>query len=249
MLNFLVSSKVRRALLELLWADGNRGSVVQLAREARVGYASAYRELKAMVRNQLAVRVVDDGVETYTANVDYPYADVVRRLVATRPQVAAPHTPEADQLRRKLRRLGAPLLTEPADEMPQLEETLAKGVGLSHRDPTLARALPVCIARNRSRLDARALLAAAAQLRETHAVGFFLSLTSILANDAVLGDLATKFRDHRVRSEREFFDLPDTAYSRALADRNAPEVARQWGYRMNMDLEAFRTVFDKAVNA
>ena len=43
-----MTSTARRELLRILWRDGAIGTVSELARLARVAFASAYRELNAM---------------------------------------------------------------------------------------------------------------------------------------------------------------------------------------------------------
>ncbi len=49
----------------------------------------------------------------------------------------------------------------------------------------------------------------------------------------------------RVRTAQDFFELPPTSVSRG--SRNDPKLgsARRWRFRMNMDLESFRSHFEK----
>ena len=48
LLPYLVTSRARRDLLRLLWAERAEGNVSELARMARVSFAAAHRELEAM---------------------------------------------------------------------------------------------------------------------------------------------------------------------------------------------------------
>jgi DNA-binding IclR family transcriptional regulator len=48
MLDYLVTSRTRRALLHLLWVEGRSGSVSALARESGVNFSAVHRELDAM---------------------------------------------------------------------------------------------------------------------------------------------------------------------------------------------------------
>ena len=247
MLSFLVTSGVRRRLLQLLWGEGVHGSATELAARASARFAGAYRELMAMRRYQLLTTTVENGREVYAANPDLAEADaqVLRRLAGSRPQVHPPRDAQAAKVRRELRTLGAPLQVEPAATVADLEGTLADGVHLAHRDPTVARVLPLCLSKVRPRLDPERLLQAAIRVREKQAVGFFLDLTGQLTDDADLSQWATRFRDRRVRRMRDFFEVPPTKGSRELADQRTPEVARSWSYRMNMGLDSFQAPLEK----
>src|SRR5262245_8650680 len=97
MLDFLVTSKVRRRLLETLWRQGAVGSTAQLAAAAGVGFASAYRELRAMKAEGLAVTERRSGAQVYSANHGHPQADALRTLVAA--PVSRP-TSDPDEARR-----------------------------------------------------------------------------------------------------------------------------------------------------
>ena len=43
-----------------------------------------------------------------------------------------------------------------------------------------------------------------------------------------------------------FFTNHQGELARVLADQNTPPVARDWGYRMNMGMDAFESMFAKA---
>jgi hypothetical protein len=44
---------------------------------------------------------------------------------------------------------------------------------------------------------------------------------------------------------RPFFALPSARAARGLAERRTPQVARDWGFTMDLDLDSFRSAFDK----
>lgn len=183
-LSFLVTSKARRRLLERFWAEGASGSCTEVARQAGVAFATAYRELQAMKDLDLVVTSRDGAAETYRANDRHPDADVLRRLVSRRPP-ARPAAETADQVRGWLRRLGAPLADGPSVAPPPSEEdALADAVKLAHRDAAVARVLPLCLGYRRDHLDFTRLAARARRDREKHALGFFLDLTTTLSKDA-----------------------------------------------------------------
>jgi Fe2+ or Zn2+ uptake regulation protein len=247
MLDFLVTSAVRRRLLELLWSQGAKGSATELAALVGAGYASAYRELKAMKRYALVLSALEDGREVYSANVEHPAADALRKLISVRSRPRVVDRVD-EQLRGQLRTLGAPLSVEPVPvPREQEEEILVRAVNRSHMDAGLARALPLCFWNQRNVLDPDRLLAVAKEHKEKNAVGFFLDLTTVLTDDRRFSQWANLFRDHRVRVT-DFFVAPVTKESEALTEANTPEVARAWGLRMNMDLAAFKTLFGKFEN-
>jgi hypothetical protein len=121
---------------------------------------------------------------------------------------------------------------------------LVRGTVLARSDAVLARSLPIVFWNLRDSLEPRALLSHAARAEEKHAVGFFVELAGVLGQDRRLVGVAEQFRDRRVTSLRDFF-LNVSPRRRELA-RDFP-VAAKWGFRMNMDLESFRSLFDKFV--
>ena len=241
-----MTSKARRRLLSLLWGEEVRGSASQLADRAGVRFAGAYRELRDMLRYQLVDSVYEEGVQVYFANPDHPESDLLRRLVASRPPIAPPRGEAADKLRASLHGLGAPLSGPRADVLPQdREATLVAGVKLARRDPVVARALPLCLWRQRETLDPDALALAARQQGEKHALGFFLELTSELSGDPRFARWAASLLDRRVHTKSPFFHLPATRASAELARRNEFPIAHRWGFSMTTNLDSFRALFDK----
>src|SRR5262249_49168876 len=250
MLQLLVTSRARRRLLQLLWGEGARGSAAELAEKAGVGFASAYRELKAMGRYQVVASSHEGGKDVYAANLEHADADVLRRLATSRPRMAPPRDERADTLRRSLRAMGAPLAVEPTTEKEALDEgTLVDGVKLARRDPVVARALPVCVWHQRDRVDPDRLVAAAREKGEKQALGFFLELTGQLSGDRRFARWAKSLRDRRVTSVHDFFDFPAAYGSQKLAKQRTPRVAEKWGFRLNMDLETFDSLFRKFADA
>lgn len=249
MLDFLVTSKTRRRLLQLIWGGAKTGSASQFARLARVGFASAYRELQAMQSLELVVSERKDGAEVYRANVLHPLAEELRKLVVASPTITEDN--EARRVRGRLKALGAPLQQE-SEESPgvALEETVVRGVNLAHRDPDVARTLPVCLYRQRHALRAEQLHHYARQLREKRALGFFLELTAELSGESYFATLAKSLRDRRCTASLDFFHSTSRSRrERESADDKTPAVARRWGFRMNMSEDSFRSMFEKFVHA
>jgi hypothetical protein len=208
-------------------------------------------------------------------------------------------------LRAQLAALGAPLHHEAVEpSRGPVEETVVRGVHLAHRDPDVARTLPVCLYRQRSTLDPERLREHAARLGacpsnaenghvleelshfdavfdlpggfsqtqavheracvptsltsidysdrllgEKQALGFFLDLTAELSGDRRFAEWMKPLRDRRYRTSRDFFHSASRSRRQLqLAEEKTPEAGRRWQLRMNMDLDAFRSTFEKFVS-
>jgi hypothetical protein len=245
MLRYLVTSKTRRRLLSLLWGEEAHGATAELAELAGVAFAGAHAELKAMQRAQLVVSERVGNKEVFSANVDHPGAATVRALVASEMHEAPPPSIEDRLLKRKLVALGAPLRgVAPMDVEPfEVMATLVRGAALARRDATVARSMPLCFWRQRASLDVKSLAALAHHPETKHTVGFFLEMSGELGGDRRLVGMAELLRDRRMRSVRDFFQSPA---GRGEVVRDFP-LAAKWGFRMNMDLDSFRGLFDKLV--
>jgi hypothetical protein len=248
-LDFLVTSKARRRLLDLLWRQDATGSTAQLAARARVGFASAYRELLAMHAQGLVTAERQGSAHVYRANRTHPLAGALHALVAA-PAARPPDDPAARRVRSQLAALGAPVQHEGVDSHGggSTEETVVHGMHFAHRDPDVARSLPVCLYRQRDALDPVRLREHAIRLGEKRSLGFFLALTAELSGDRRFVAWTKPLRDRRWHAPRDFFYTASRSRRRRqLADERTPSVARRWGWRMNMDLDVFRATFEKFV--
>lgn len=240
MLDYLVTSKVRRRLLSLLWGEERQAGAAELAELAGVAFAGAHAELKAMVGAQLVTSRHDGAKEVYSANWDHPQSAALKSLVTAKTTLDP--RPEDERVKRKLVHLGAPLrgveplVVPPAEQVP----TLLEGTRLARRDPVVARCMPICFWKLREVLDVRALAEHATRAEDKHAVGFFLELTGELGGDRRFGGLAEVLRDRRMTSMRDFF-----LTARRGATTTEFPVAERWGFKMNADLESFRALFSK----
>jgi hypothetical protein len=247
LLSYLVTSRARRHLLRLLWADRVEGNVSDLARRAWVSFAAAHRELEAMRAEGLALCERAGAALVYRANPGYREPSLVRRLLKEGGAEAAPPAPDGERVRGWLAAAGAPLLvSQPVrDPTPRLEEVLAEGLALSHRDATVARVLPLVLWRNRDRLDHGRLVRAATRRNERQSLGFFLELTGRLSGDRRLASLSEGLRDRRRSRAMPFFSGGQGRMALALARKKTPPLARQWGYLMNMGMDSFASAFAK----
>lgn len=243
MLQFLVTSKVRRRLLVLLWGEKASGSVSHLADLADVSFASAHSELQAMHRLRIVASKRSGAREVFSANPDHPDAELLSKLArADVPSRPIPAVGD-EQLKQKLVFLGAPLrgvrgLPVP---VPEILPTLALGADLARRDSVVARCMPICFWTNRDRLDAASLQHLSATPEQKHAVAFFLELAAELGGDRRLAGLAEWLRDQRLTQLRPFFHAMKPGSARDFA------LAAKWGFMINVELDSFRSLFDKFV--
>jgi len=213
-----------------------------------VSFAAAHRELEAMRDEGLAQAERAGAALVYRANPRYREPGLVRRLLkGSAADSAPPRAPDGERVRSWLAAAGAPLLvSQPARvRRPRLEEVLAEGLALSHRDATVARVLPLVLWRHRDRLDHGRLVRAATRRNEQQALGFFLELTGRLGGDLRFASLSEGLRDRRRSRARPYFAGRQGRMALALARQKTPPLARRWGYLMNMGMDSFASVFAK----
>lgn len=247
MLGYLVRGRARRELFRLLWGQGVTGNVSDLSRRARVTFSAAHRELEAMRAAGLARAQRTSTELVYGARTQHTEARLLRQLARTPAEVSQQTREENDdQVRAWLAALDAPLAT-PGPKTPpsDLEEALAEALGLSHRDATVARVLPLVLWRQRNRLDLDRLAQRASTRDERSALGYFLELAGQFGGDPALVKAAGRLRDRRRTRARPFFAGPLGPRAKAAARRNTPREALRWGYITNMGLDSFRAMFDK----
>jgi hypothetical protein len=245
MLQFLVKSKARRRLLTLLWVEEARGSVSTLADEAGLAFATAHSELKEMLQYELACVERDGRSDVYFSNSAHPQSELLKALLVGE-QLKFVSSEADDTTMGWLKELGVPLRTASSTTpAPSPTEVLALGLRLARKDPTLARALPLGVWAQRDSLDLSALQQLVKRPEEKHTLGFYLELTGQLGGDRKLRKISELFKDGRMTAEREFFLLPTTKSRRKLSSSMTPKVAKKWGFRMNLDYEAFESQFNK----
>ena len=244
MLDYLVTSKVRRLLLLLLWREGVQATATQLAEQAGVALAAVQGELKEMHQRGLVTCERVGKKDVFSANRQYRHAEVLVALAGTAPPNVHVAKVERSEIERRLKTLGAPLRdVEPMPLEPlSVVETLLQGSEHARRNATVARTLPLCVWTVRDDLDARVLATAHARAETRHALGFFVELAGDLGGDRRLVGLAEALRDQRITAIRPFF-FEGATRSGAVEF----PLAHKWGFEMRMDRESFRSLFAKYV--
>lgn len=193
------------------------------------------------------------GRKLYAANGSHPLGPALRQLLegSRRRGRAERTTPDSTEAtRRKLAFLGAPFAVErePLGPDESLEDVLLEACRVAHLEASVARVLPFVFARLASRLDLDVLRRRAKAADLKHTVGFMLDVAGQLGGKRELRQAAVRFRDRRLSRNRPFF-AGETRRSRVLAEKRSPDLARRWGWRMNMGLDSFASVFEKFPDA
>jgi len=152
-----------------------------------------------------------------------------------------------DPVRVWLTGWGAPLGTECEDPgpPPSLEETLALALRVAHEDGQLALVMPVVLWKRRDDVNFDDLVERALKDGEGRTLGFFLQMTDALSGkrlfDRYLPALMAEQPGRVCFHNRDY----DSVHERVLLDLHTPEVARHWGFEMNLPLDSFASHFRK----
>lgn len=162
------------------------------------------------------------------------------------PLPSLPSDPDDDRLKGQLAHYGAALYGPEPDPgtVPPPETVLADGLRLARKNASVARTLPLALWKTRDKLDLDLLLKEGRRRGQDRTLGFFLCLTSQLSGDPSFREESRKLKVLLPSSPTQFFQ-PTTMRERNLAEVRTPEVARDWGFRMNMGMDSFESMFAK----
>lgn len=246
MLDYLVTSRTRRTLLKLLWCDGENGTAAGLAEKANVAFAGAYRELKAMANSKLAKVEWSNGRKEYSANLTHPLAQLLLDLLKEQGPKQMNNSAATLRLKENLAYLGMPVNVRkvPPKKGTKIESLVVNAATLAKDDASVARALPVLLHKLKDNLDYEALKYESSKRGNKHRVGFFLDMEGTLSKDKGMSDTAQKFFDRRYKSGTLFFGH-QSKYAKELAVERTPELAKKWGWLMNMSMDTFESHYRK----
>lgn len=259
--SYLFKNEGRQRLLEKLVFAGEDYTVTELATMVGLPYATLHAELEGLRKNGLLQERVEGRKRYVRAVLSKELKSALAPLLGLRESgkseramhgLQSSHELSANEVKASLQEYGAPLVLEDATHSNKLpaEEVFARGTLLSKQDASVARVLPVVLAKNWQTLDKDLLLLFARRFKVKREVGFFLELTSKLSENRKMKREAERYRDSRVKQPSDFFSADRTSQaSRELAERNTPSLARQWHFRMNMSLETFESTFRRFVHS
>lgn len=224
-------------------------SVLDLSKMAEMPYATTHTTLQKLKETRLVVLQSTNEKVLYAVNrADENVRKLFELLFKFVPKEDTQDTKDVtdDDVLWNLAGLGAPLVVENKSqkELP-LEKTVALALNVVRRNPTAARALPLVLAENSSRMNYARLRYWAKEAKATRTLGFFLDLTHALQGRSRFKKMANELLDRRVKQNEPFFKTSSTKYAMMLAHRKTPSLARKWHFTMNMSLNDFRSVFEK----
>lgn len=239
----LFQSTTRTRLLEFLFVREGSGSVSELARRFELSPRAVANEVRHLLPSGLVQRESVGNADLIRANLDHPASRHLRALLETS-AVAQPKTEDRATLAASLAGWGAPLAqTNPAKHL-SLHETLLRGLESAREDGTTLRVLPLVLAKNLSSLDWVTLREDARKRKLKAELGFLADLSASLLGSESVRLEAEPLKDRRATRMR-FFPEVKSSYEGELTKKRTPQVARKWGFWMNVSEDSFRTVFEK----
>ena len=141
--------------------------------------------------------------------------------------------------------LGAPLAGWSPRTLLSPENAFVSALRFASKNAFLLRALPVVLARNWRSLDWAVLEESARAMGVLDRLGMVTELTGSLAGMPEL--TATAKRWWQPPAQTSYFFPPRNAFDKELAELRTPDVARRWGFLMNMGEDSFRDLFRRHV--
>lgn len=246
--SYFLKSERHKKLLELLFFHDDAFSAFELSKLTGLPYATVYSEMNHLKNSGAISEKIVGKTKLYRNRLPANIKSALEVLLG----ISIPRDRDTElsplEVRAALQEAGAPIVLEgdSATTSLSLEEALARGSLLAKQDPSLARAIPVVLFKNKFNLETNRLLVFARRLQVKQELGFFLELTSELSKEQMFKRAAKPFRDKRLHLISDFFvDQSSSPMQRFLAERNTPELARKWKFRMNMSLATFQSTFER----
>jgi hypothetical protein len=252
LVDFLVRSKGQRLLLGALYEKGLSGPVAELARVAGLRYSQASRELDQMHALGM-VKVQQKGnARLVQLDPNYPHQGLLRSLLSV-PEAKVDED-RVQGMRSVLAYYGAQLVSvfPPPDRLPSATDAVLQSLTVLRDDPAMAGTLPVVLWKHRAELDPARLVEAARAMGEGQRMGFVLEMTAHVSGDERFAHWAATLRDKRVRRTRNFFrsdGMENSPYHKQMLEMHTPDLARRWGFSMNMSMQSFQDYFRKGTSA
>jgi len=179
---------------------------------------------------------------------NYPHQGLLRSLLSVPDETVDEE--RVQRTRSVLALYGAQLVSAfpPPENLPSATDAVLQSMKVLSEDPAMAGTLPVVLWKNRSDLDPARLVDDARSVGEGQRMGFMLEMTTALSGDERFAHWAATLRDKRVRRMRNFFRSDRTKqspYHKQMLELHTPDLARRWGFLMNMSMQTFEDYFRK----
>jgi hypothetical protein len=245
--SYFLKSNEHRTFLELLVSGSTGYSKTDLSKLSGLPYATTHAEVAKLESTGLLSKQTSNGRSTYQLSLT---PDTKQALLLLFNLKGRDHDVNSEEnVRVSLQELGAPLVLDAQPSvrfvpLQSLEETLVRSAVHAKKDPSVARTLPLALFKNVENLDHELLKYWATNLKAKQELGMFLELSAELAKSPKLKKLSKLFKDKRVKEMKDFFETKSPLL-RELSERNTPDVARRWKFRMNLSMDSFQSTFDR----
>lgn len=247
--SYFLKSEKHKAFLELLFSGAEAYSKTDLAKLSGLPYATTHAELSKLESMGLLTAETSGGITRYRMQLSSELKKAMRLVFnfSSRKAQVSNH----DELRAQLQKLGAPVVLDAGSNIQpkqeySLEETIVRSSLQARNDPSVARTLPIALFKSIDLLDDELLKYWATRLEAKQEVGLFLELTSIIVNSPRHKTLSRKFKDARVKETKDFFET-NSPLLKQVSEKNTPDVARRWKFRLNMSMDSFQSTFDRFI--
>lgn len=244
---FLFKTEEQRRLAALVWDEGLEASVREFSLMSGLSYATAYEELHTMEDLGLVKKVTQGRSTLYSSALSKEEKSLFKKLLSSEDQTTSQKLKFAEALFE----LGLPyagstkeLGNEPVADK---EELVVRATFRAKENATLARALPVLLAKLLPQLNEHRLMYWAKKYEVKKEFGFFVDLTGFLSEKKTYRKMAKAFFDQRW-SQNDFLFSPDNnakGFQAELVEMNTPQLAKHWHLKMNMGLDSFESLFKK----
>lgn len=248
-LRALLGDSARQRLVEWALEHEMARSESELARALGLTPRSVRNEL-CLMEDQGLVRRERVGREDRVLVVrEHPAWEALGQLAHLEPRTLRQAGDE--RTRRELVAAGAPLTGtgEPVVSPRPLEALLVDAVDLARRDATVLRVLPTFVAMHERRLRWETLVVLARRARRSAELGVVVALAAEACDRPQLARWAELLKDGRRKGVRSFHAHELSSFELRLAQARTPKAAQEWGFLMNMDLDAFRTTWRRHAEA
>jgi hypothetical protein len=125
-----------------------------------------------------------------------------------------------------------------------VERILVRALQRTHEDAATLRVLPLFLWRARPAMDWPRVVTESRQVGVLQELGLVTELAARASQEPELQVLADALWLIAPKTTRDFFAVRSPS-ERRVAELNTPEVARRWGFVLNMGEASFRSTFEK----
>jgi hypothetical protein len=153
------------------------------------------------------------------------------------------HEDDRKRTKETLVAMGAPLAGWMARVHVAPEQALATALQLALDDATLLRVFPVVLAKNWKRLDWNSLADEARERSVLELLGMLVELTGQLTQEPKLSQKANAWWSPTPKLK--FLFAPRNRFDRELAEHGSLQVAKKWGFLVNLGEDSFRSLLER----